>query len=129
MMGENTNIKAYVINYMAGGVPYMYLLKGVPTFVTSPQVMDWLQQDPSACWIGDAAEVTMGLGDAIRRAKAIANSENVLVYDGLPGAMHVSESLAQALRVATPRVIEDVERVRLPKWLAQRGLPSVSLTE
>ena len=128
MMGENANIKAYVINYMAGGVPYLYLLKGVPTFVTSPQVMDWLQQDPSACWIGDAAEVTDGLADAVRRAKAIANSDNVLVYDGLPGAMHVSESLAQALREAVPRVIEDVEKVRMPKWLAQRDLPTVSLS-
>ena len=128
MMGENANIKAYIINYMAGGVPYMYLLRGVPTFVTSPQVMDWLQQDPSACWIGNAAEVTDGLADAIHRAKAIANSDNVLVYDGLPGAMHVSESLAQALREAAPRVIDDVEKVRMPKWLAQRDLPAVSLS-
>jgi hypothetical protein len=128
MMGENANIKAYVINYMAGGVPYMYLLKGVPTFVTSPQVMDWLRQDPSACWIGDAAEVTDGLADAIRRAKAITDSDNVLVYDGLPGAMHVSESLARALREAAPRVIDDVENVRMPKWLSQRDLPAVSLT-
>ncbi len=127
MMGENANIKAYVINYMAGGVPYLYLLKGVPTFVTSRQVMDWLAQDPSACWIGDAAEVTDGLADAMRRAKAIANSDNVIVYDGLPGAMHVSASLAEELRRAAPRVIQDVEQVRMPKWLAQRDLSSVTL--
>lgn len=127
MMGENANIKAYVINYMAGGVPYLYLLKGVPTFVTSPTVMDWLQQDPSACWIGDAAEVTDGLADAIRLATAIASSGNVLVYDGLPGAMHVSESLAQALREVVPRVVDDVQKVRMPKWLAQRDLPAVQL--
>lgn len=128
MMGENANIKAYVINYMAGGVPYMYLLRGVPTYVTSPKVMDWLQQDPSACWIADLAEVADSLTDAVQRAKAIANSDNVIVYDGLPGALHVSESLAEALREAAPRVIEDVERVRMPKWLAQRDLPTVSLT-
>jgi len=127
-MGANANIKAYVINYMAGGVPYMYLIKGVPTFVTSPQVMDWLEQDPSACWIRDAAEGTEGLADGLRRATAIANSDNVLVYDGLPGAMHVSESLAEQLRAAAPRVIDDVENVRMPKWLAQRDLPRVSLT-
>ncbi|TAM64491.1 hypothetical protein [Mycobacterium sp.] len=128
MMGENANIKAYVINYMAGGVPYMYLLRGVPTMVTSPKVMDWLAQDPSACWIVNVAEVTDGLADAVQRAMAIANSDNVIVYDGLPGAMHVSESLAEALRRVAPRVIEDVEKVRLPKWLAQRDLPTVSLT-
>jgi len=128
MMGENANIKAYVINYMAGGVPYLYLLKGVPTFVTSQPVMDWLQQDPSACWIGDAVEVTDGLADAMRRATEIADSANVIVYDGLPGAMHVSKSLAQALRQAAPRVIEDVEKVRMPKWLAQRDLSTVSFS-
>jgi hypothetical protein len=128
MMGENANIKAYVINYMAGGVPYMYLIKGVPTFVTSPQVCDWLQEDPSGCWIGDMVEVTDGLADAINRGKAIAKSDNVVVFDGLAGALHVSEALAQALREAAPRVIEDVERVRLPKWLSQRDLPQVSLS-
>jgi hypothetical protein len=128
MMGENANIKAYVINYMAGGVPYMYLIKGVPTFVTSTQVMDWLEQDPSGCWIADSVQVTDGLAEAMRTATTLANSDNVLVYDGLPGAMHVSESLAQQLRDAAPRVTEDVEKVRLPKWLAQRDLPAVSLS-
>jgi len=128
MMGENANIKAYVINYMANGVPYLYLIKGIPTFVSSPQVMDWLEQDPSACWIRDVAEVTNGLADAVDRGKRIAKSDNVLVYDGLPGALHVSESLARDLRAAAPRVTEDVEKVRMPKWLAQRDLPSVSLS-
>lgn len=128
MMGENANIKAFVINYMAGGVPYIYLIKDVPTFVTSRKVMDWLEQDPSGCWIGNLAQVTDGLADAVARGKAIAQSENVLVYDNLPGALHVSESLAAALRDAAPRVIEDVEQVRMPKWLAQRNLPSVSLS-
>jgi hypothetical protein len=127
MMGENANIKAIVINYMAGGVPYMYLIKGIPTFVTSTKVMNWLDYDPSGCFVRDQVEVTDGLADAVQRAKAIAKSDNVLVYDGLPGAMHVSESLADALREAAPRVIDDVQKVRLPKWLAQRDLPSVSL--
>jgi hypothetical protein len=128
MMGENANIKAYVINYMAGGVPYMYLIKDAPTFVTSRPVMDWLEQDPSACWIGDSAVVTDGLADALKRARAIAKSDNVLVYDGLPGAMHVSESLATQLREAAPAVADDVKKVRMPKWLAQRDLPAVSWT-
>jgi hypothetical protein len=73
-------------------------------------------------------EVTDGLADAINRGKAIAKSDNVVVFDGLAGALHVSEALAQALREAAPRVIEDVERVRLPKWLSQRDLPQVSLS-
>lgn len=127
MMGENENIKSYVINYMAGGVPYMYLIRGVPTYVTSPTVMEWMEQDPSACWIRDAATVTDGLVDAVARGKANAGSENVLAFDGLVGGFHVSESLAADLREAAPRVIRDVADVRLPKWLAQRGLPATPL--
>src|SRR5207249_1965681 len=90
MMGENAEIKSYVINYMPGGVPYLYLLQGVPTFVTTPQVGQWLREDPSACWIDDAAELTDGLVDAMRRASALTQSGNIIVYDGLPGALHVS---------------------------------------
>ena len=84
-------------------------------------------QDPSACWIRDAAKVTDGLVDAVARGKANAGSENVLAFDGLVGGFHVSESLAADLREAAPRVIRDVADVRLPKWLAQRGLPATPL--
>ena len=126
MMGENKNIKAYIINYMAGGVPYMYLLKGVPTFVTSPQVMDWLQQDPSACWIGDAADDRRtcrcdpaGPGNCRLRQRSC-------LRQAARGHAHLGITCPSPLRAA-PRVIDDVQKVRLPKWLAQRDLPGVSL--
>jgi len=127
MMGENAEIKAFVINYMAGGVPYLYLLRDVPTFVPSREVMTWLSNDPSACWIEDDAMLTDGLADAMRQATALTTSGNVIVYDGLPGALHVSQSLAADLRRAAPAVRADVETNRLPKWLSQRNLPTVTL--
>jgi hypothetical protein len=127
MMGENAAIKAFVINYMAGGVPYMYLLRGVPTFVTGAEMAFWLAQDPSACWIPDASTVTDGLPEAMRRSYEIAGTDNVIVYDGLPGALHVSQGVADDLLAAAPAITRDVAEVRLPKWLAQRNLPPVSL--
>jgi hypothetical protein len=127
MMGENSAIKSFVINYMAGGVPYMYILRGVPLFVSSEQVASWLEQDPSACWIGDAATVTNGLDDAMQRSYELSGTDNVIVYDGLPGALHVSRGVAADLMAAAPAVTRDVVDVRLPKWLAQRNLPPVSL--
>jgi hypothetical protein len=128
MMGENAAIKAFVINYMAGGVPYLYLFQGVPTFVSSPAVFDWLRQDPSACWLPDVATVTDGLPAAMREARTVSGSDKVIVYDGLPGAMHVSEGLADLLVSAAPRVADDVRTVRLPRWLAQRDLPAIELS-
>jgi len=90
-------------------------------------VMTWLSNDPSACWIEDDAMLTDGLADAMRQATALTTSGNVIVYDGLPGALHVSQSLAADLRRAAPAVRADVETNRLPKWLSQRNLPTVTL--
>jgi len=128
MMGENPAIGAFVVNYMAGGMPYLYLFQGVPTFVSSPEMLAWMRQDPSACWIDRYATATDGLPEAMRRAREVAGTDKVIVYDGLPGAMHVSPSLADHLRAVASAVVRDVEEVRLPKWLAQRDLPLVPLT-
>jgi hypothetical protein len=45
----------------------------------------------------------------------------VIVYDGLAGALHVSESLAEELLAKAPAVAADVADRLLPKWLEQRG--------
>jgi hypothetical protein len=46
----------------------------------------------------------------------------VIVYDGLAGALHVSESLGRHLLDRAPTVAADVTNRLLPKWLAQRDL-------
>ena len=120
--GENAAIKAIVINYMAGGVPYTYLIDRIPTLVAGKAVWDWLLQDPSACMLSRSAALADDLPAAMHVARNISGTDNVIVYDSLPGAMHVSQSLADELLAKAPAVAEDVATNRLPKWLAQRNL-------
>jgi hypothetical protein len=121
-MGANEAIRALVVNYMAGGVPYTYLIANTPMIVVGRQVYDWLCDDPSNTYLSRYAAVSDDLPSAMTLARNIGRTDKVIVYDGLPGAMHVSESLGQLLLDRAPAVAEDVERNRLPKWLAQRDL-------
>jgi hypothetical protein len=120
--GENPSIKAIVINYMAGGVPYTYLLEKIPTLVAGRAMWDWLTEDPSGCMLVKRAALAVDLPAAMNVARNIAKTDKVIVYDGLQGAMHVSESLAEHLLERAPEVAREVAENRLPKWLAQRNL-------
>ena len=120
--GENPAVKAFVINYMAGGVPYTYLIDKIPTLVVGRTLWDWLTTDPSACMLGRMAALVEDLPAAMSVARNIARTDKVLVYDGLQGAMHVSEPLAEHLLDRAPAVAEHVRTTLLPRWLAQRNL-------
>ena len=49
-------------------------------------------------------------------------TENILVFDGAPGGMNVSATLAELLKEKAPVVSERVDQELLPKWPRQRGL-------
>ena len=121
-MGANEAIRCMVVNYMAGGVPYTYLIDKTPMIVVGRQIYDWLCQDASNTYLSRYAAMSEDLRSAMALAGNIAKTDNVLVYDSLPGAMHVSESLGEHLLARAPAVAADVEQHRLPKWLAQRDL-------
>ncbi|MEX2558152.1 MAG: hypothetical protein WEB06_21270 [Actinomycetota bacterium] len=120
--GENAAVKALVVNYMAGGIPYTYLIDKIPTLVVGPTLWEWLTTDPSACMLSRLAARAEDLPAAMHVARNIARTDKVLVYDGLQGAMHVSESLADHLLARAPDVAEHVRSTLLPRWLAQRNL-------
>lgn len=121
-MGANDAIRCMVVNYMAGGVPYTYLIDKTPMVVVGNQVYDWLVNDASNTWLSRYASVSDDLLSAMTLARNIAKTDKVIAYDGMPGAMHVSESMGQHLLDRAPAVAEDVEQNYMPKWLAQRGL-------
>jgi hypothetical protein len=52
----------------------------------------------------------------------VANTENVIVFDGAYGAITCSEALADHLIKRAPAVSGRVEKELMPKWLRQRGL-------
>lgn len=121
-MGANEAIRCLVVNYMAGGVPYTYLIDKTPMIVVGRPVYDWLCEDPSNTYLSRYAAMSETLPSAMALAGNIAKTDKVIVYDGLPGAMHVSQPLGEHLLARAPAVAADVEQHRLPKWLAQRDL-------
>ena len=121
-MSDGGVIKAIVINYMAGGVPYHGSLKHFPVHVASQQAFKWMINEPSNCYLEDLATVHDGLSDAVQAARAETGCEELMVFDYTPGAFRVTEGLAELLLERAPAVVENVEKNLLPKWLKQRNL-------
>lgn len=122
LMGYNQAIKYIVMNYMAAGVPQAFIFKAYPTVVVGDTLFRWHANDPSSATFHTYAQKAPTLPDAMAQAMRESGTDRVLVYDRTPGVLRVSDSLAEFLVRVAPSVIEDVEKNRLPKWLAQRGL-------
>jgi hypothetical protein len=118
----NPAIRAQVMNYMAGGVPYTMMTRRVPTFLVQGPAADWLIGDPCSPWLGDRAEIAPSLPDAVAAARRATGTDHVIVLDSTPGALHVSRPLGEHLLARAHDVAAHVREVALPKWLAQRGL-------
>ena len=122
LMGYNPAIKYIVMNYMAAGVPQAFIFKTYPTVVVGDTLFRWHANDPSSATFHTYAQKSATLPEAMEQARREGGTDKVLVYDRTPGVLRVSDSLAGFLLRVAPSVIEDVEKNRLPKWLAQRGL-------
>ncbi|SHN15375.1 hypothetical protein [Cryptosporangium aurantiacum] len=121
-LSVNPGIKGIVVNYMPGGVPFTSTVRNILTVLVDGPAAGWLINDPSNAELADVVEVAPALPEALARVQAEAGTDQVIVYDSLPGAFHVSESLAGFLRDRAPAVVADVESRLLPKWLEQRDL-------
>ncbi len=121
-MEFNPAVRAQVMNYMAGGVPYTMMTRRVPTFLVEGPAADWLIGDPCSPWLADRAEIAPSLPAAVEAARRATGVEHLIVFDSTPGAFHVSRALGEHLLARAPDVAAHVRDVALPKWLAQRGL-------
>jgi hypothetical protein len=121
-MEFNPAVRAQVMNYMAGGVPYTMMTRRLPTYLVEGPAADWLMGDPCSPWLAERAEVVRDLPTAIDIARRETGTDHVIAFDSTPGALHVSESLGRLLLARAPAVAEDVRTNALPRWLAQRGL-------
>jgi hypothetical protein len=121
-MEFNPAVKAQVMNYMAGGVPYTMMTRKLPTYLVEGPAAEWLIADPCSPWLAERAVRSPNLSAAVEAARAAAGTEHVIVYDGTPGAIRVSEALALLLRERAPAVRQHVHEVLLPRWLRQRGM-------
>lgn len=121
-MEFNPAIRAQIMNYMAGGVPYTMMTRRLPTYLVEGPAADWLIGDPCSPWLAERAEIAPDLPTAIDMARSTTGTEHLIVFDATPGALHVSESLGELLLARAPAVAEHVRSVALPRWLSQRGL-------
>jgi len=122
-MEFNPAIKAQVMNYMAGGVPYTMMTRRLPTYLVDGPAADWLVDDPCSPWLGERALRLPDIDTAVRTACERAGTDHVAIFDSTPGALHVSESLGEFLLDRAPSVRERVLTESLPKWIAQRRPP------
>ncbi|MET0577787.1 MAG: hypothetical protein ABW122_03955, partial [Ilumatobacteraceae bacterium] len=121
-MEFNPAIKAQIMNYMSGGVPYTMMTRRLPTWLVDGPAAEWMMDDPSSPWLAERAAIAPDLAAAVAAARAQTGTDHVIVFDSLAGALHVSEPLGRLLLERAPAVAAHVRDTALPKWLAQRRL-------
>jgi len=68
------------------------------------------------------AVVSDTLESAMDFAYKVTGTDQVIIFDGAPGGLNVSASLAERLEKAAPKVNERVDKELLPMWMKQRGI-------
>jgi hypothetical protein len=59
---------------------------------------------------------------AMEFARKLTGTEKVLIFDGAPGGINLSQPLRDLLLAKAPEVNRRVEQELIPKWLRQRGV-------
>ena len=118
----NPAIKAVVINYAWGGYPSVFWAKMIPTIVVGEWQAEVFRRDPQNIEFMKHAVVADDLKSAVEFAMKISGTDKIIIFDGAPGAINVSESLAEELVEMAPEVDRKVENELLPKWCKQRGI-------
>lgn len=118
----NPAIRAMVINYAWGGYPSVFWAKMIPTIVVGEWQADVFRKDPQNVEFMKHAVVAEDLQAAMDFATRIGDTDKVIIFDGAPGAINVSRSLAEELIEKAPEVDRKVEEKLLAKWCRQRGM-------
>ena len=122
IMLVNPAIKAVVVNQQWTGIPMMDVPMLARTFVVGQDQAEMLEADSANPLFMDFAETVDDLETAMEKAKKVAKTDKVIVFDGSFGHITVSPSMAAFLRARAPQVNRMVEEEFLPKWLRQRGI-------
>jgi hypothetical protein len=118
----NPSIKAMVINYAWGGYPSVFWAKMIPTIVVGEHQADVFRRDPQNIEFMKHAVAAEDLRTATDFAMRIAGTDKILIFDGAPGAINASNSLAEELVEKAPETDQEVEQKSMPKWCRQRGI-------
>ena len=124
----NPAIKMCIHNYAWTGYPSVFFAEQVPTVVVGEEQANLMRNDAQNIYYMDHAMTAPGLTAAMRFARRSTNTDHILIFDGAPGGMNVSQSLEELLKERAPLVSGRVDRELLPKWLRQRGLQAAPAT-
>lgn len=117
----NPAIRSLVVNYASKGYPGIFFAQQLPTLVVKEQA-DLIRTCPQNQTFMDFAVEVENIDKAIRFGKLSGRTENVLIFDGAVGGFNVSEPLAEMMYDLAPEVSREVDEVRMPLWLSQRGI-------
>lgn len=118
----NPAIRALVINYAWGGYPSVFWVKHIPTIVVGEDQARVFDRDPQNVELMRHAVKAESLETAVNFAKKMARIDKILIFDGAPEVLNVSESLAEDLIKKAPEVSERTEKELMPNWCKQRGI-------
>ena len=115
---NNPAVKAFVINNTWVGAENM--MADLPMIVAGEAVAQSFIPNMTR-W--ENIIVEKDLPSAVAKAKQIANTDHIMIFDGSFGSINVSSSLAEHMLKLAPAAAKEVDEVRMPKYLKQRGLP------
>jgi hypothetical protein len=118
----NPAVKMCVHNYAWTGYPSAFFSEHIPTIVVGQDQADIFNRDPQNLNYMKHAVVAESTGAAMDFARKMTGTKKVLIFDGAPGGINLSEPLRDFLLARAPAVNRRVEDDLLPKWLCQRGV-------
>ena len=124
----NKAIKMCVHSYAWTGYPSAFFSEHIPTVVVGQQQADLFNRDPQNLNYMKHAVLSESTESAMDFARNITGAEKVLVFDGAPGGINLSQPLRDLLLAKAPEVNRRVEEELIPKWLRQRGVGIAKMT-
>ena len=118
----NPAIKAVVHNYAWIGYPAVFFAEKTPTIMVGRQQAELFDRDPMNLQYMKHALLADNLDAAMAFARQTTGTDKVMLFDGAAGGLNVSEPLAEHLYKVAPKVMERVDQILMPKWLAQRNV-------
>lgn len=118
----NPAIRAVVHNYAWTGYPSAFFAEHTPTIVVGREQADHFRRDPMNQEYMKYAVTAENLDSAMDFAYRTTKTDKVMIFDGAPGGINLSSTLANHLRKQAPEVVRRVDQDLMPKWLSQRNV-------
>jgi hypothetical protein len=118
----NPAIKMCVHNYAWTGYPSAFFSEHIPTVVVGREQAELFNRDPQNLNYMKYSVLSESTESAMEFAHKASRCDKVLIFDGAPGGINLSQSLRDLLLARAPEVSRRVEGELIPKWLKQRGV-------